>query len=195
MIATIVMFIVVAVASADDHERKKFIHGEYGFNGGGSCVSTPSANWTGVDFTLTDPTNVSSSSFESHGIVTFEKNGTGTLDVYVWTIPIPPAFSAGYVHITSDFTYTLGPDGAINYATVLNSEKYEILNADPTSATFGHPSGVVLYRDHSSLTGWVSADQQTIVLASPAPEIDTLMLSPTKPVQKVICHESHTCVR
>lgn len=188
MIAAIVMFTAVAMVSADDKDFKA-IHGEYGFSSGGNCVSTPIANWTG-DFTVSDPTKVSGISYNSHGIVTFEKNGTGTVDLRVWTTPIPPAWAAGFVHVSFPFTYTINGDGEINVESVPNKFKQEILN--PVT---GAPTGLVFYRDHFSFTGWVSADHKTIVLASPAPEILTLLDGSLNPLQKVLCHESLTCVR
>jgi len=77
-----------------------------------------------------------------------------------------------------------------------DSVKQESLNP-VTGQPFTPP--VVVYRDNYSLTGWVSGDLKTIVLATPAPEIDTVMSGPDPTtatlISKVICHESHTLTR
>lgn len=202
------MLTAVAPASAWD----KGIQGEYGFAGGGICIATPFTNYTLTPSpnpfdpsNLTDPTKVSASSFYAHGILTFKKDGTGTIDllsvgstlytpVNPSTTPptILPSWGASYAHVTYPFTYTLGADGAMTWAAVPDTVKQEVLN--PVT---GVPTGAVSYRDHYSLAGWVSADHKTIVLATPAPEIDTIMATPTSTtgISKIICRESHTLTK
>ncbi len=207
------MFISVAMVAAFDHGWKG-INGEYGFAGGGICIATPGANYTPTPspnpfdpINLLDPTKVSASSFHSQGNLTFKKDGTGTIDLYavqttLYTPVIPkttpptilPSWGASYAHLTYPFTYTLGADGKMNWAAVANTVKQEVLN--PVT---GVPTGMVVYRDHYSLTGWVSADHKTITLATPAPELHTIMSGPDPTmatvISKIVCHESHTLTR
>jgi hypothetical protein len=209
MIAVMAIFVTAATASAGDRDRddhQKGIIGEWGFSGGGNCVVTPAANWNPTSenpFALVDPAKVSFSSFHAQGIVTFGHNGKGTIDfVTVGTPTAPlftgaPAWSTSSYHITYPFTYTLTHDGELTFEADLNTMKTEDLNV-----ITGTPTGGVVYRDHYSLTGWVSADHKTMTLATPSPKIVTNMLKNTVsgntvfvPIQKMICHDSQVATR
>ncbi|MGZ6292551.1 MAG: hypothetical protein ACXWMK_10220 [Syntrophales bacterium] len=195
MMAAIAIFISAATASAHDPLG---IIGEYAFSGGGNLIMTPYANWDPANpFTLVDPTHVSFSSYHAHGVLTFRHNGTGTIDMYSLGTPSAPiwsgatAWSPSYYHITYPFTYTVNHDGEITVEANPNTMKQEVIN--PVT---GMPTGMVVYRDHYSLRGWVSVDHKTITLATPGPRIDTNMLAPAlTPLSKVISHDAHVCNR
>ncbi len=200
--AALTMFISVAAALAFDHEWKR-IHGEYGFAGGGICIATPFTNIKDPKASnpfnpsnLIEPTKVTASSFHSHGVLNFKKDGKGTIDLYavgstLYTITMLPSWGANYAHVTYPFTYTISDDGEMTWAAVTDTVKQEVL--DPVT---GVPTGLIIYRDHYSLKGWVSGDHKTITLATPAPEVDTTTIAgATTPLQKIICHESHTLTR
>jgi hypothetical protein len=207
MIAAIAICIVGAKASAGDRDNHhKFINGEYGFTGGGNCISTPYANWDPNNpFVLiapsSDPTKVSANSYHVNGLLSFKKNGTGTIDLYSTGTPTGPSsfthlypWSVTYGHATYPFTYTITDDGEFTFEAVEYKFKQESLN--PLT---GDVLGAVC-RDHYKLKGWISADHKTIVVATPAPEIDTIfgVFSDTiclSPIAKLICHDSFTCTR
>lgn len=198
MMAAIAIFIAAATASAHDPLG---IIGEYGCSGSGNLIMTPYANWDSTNpnpFTLLDTTKVSFSSYNAYGIVTFKHNGTGTLDLYSLGTPTAPLWtgaspwSPSYYHITYPLTYTVNQDGEITLEANLNTMKEEVLN--PVT---GMPTGMVVYRDHYSLTGWVSEDHKTITVATPGPRVDTVMSPPPglTPLSKVISHDAQVCIR
>ena len=104
-----------------------------------------------------------------------------------------PCANPSYYHITYSFTYTIDKDGKITSEADTNEVKQEALN--PVT---GMPTGVVAYKDHFSLTGYVSPDHKTITFATTAPIIDTLMAetpSGLMPLFKIISHESYVANR
>jgi hypothetical protein len=201
IIAAMAIFVGVATAAAGDRDRdyhQKGIIGEWGFSGGGNCTLTPATNYaptTTNPLNLTDSTKVSFSSYHAHGIVTFKPKGVGTIDFYTIGTPTAPLFTGASAwnpssyHITYSFTYTVTDDGEMTFEADANTMKQEALDLT------GTPTGVVAYRDHYSLAGWVSADHKTITLATPAPRISTNMDNNLNPLQKAICHDSQVCVR
>jgi hypothetical protein len=202
MMAAIAIFIAAATASAGDHDRdaiggghKKNIVGEYGFSVSNNCISTPADNWASSASPLgkaTDPTQVWANDAHGHGVVTFKHDGTGTSDAYA--VQTPPSstvpWGAMYFHIKSSFTYTVKHDGEITITADSNKYQQEVI-----SLVTG-PTGVLYTRDKFSLTGWVSADDKTITLANPAPEVMTLTVTfpgnppPAPSINKLICHYS-----
>jgi hypothetical protein len=205
MIAAIAICIVGAKASAGDRDNNhKFINGEYGFTGGGNCIATPFLNYAPTStnpFNLVDPTKVSANSYHANGLLTFKKDGTGTIDLYSTGTPTGPSsftllypWGVTYGHATYPFTYAITDDGEFTFEAVEYKFKQESLN--PLT---GDVLGAVC-RDHYKLKGWISADHKTIVVATPAPEIDTIfgVFSDTiclSPISKMICHDSFTCTR
>jgi hypothetical protein len=200
IMAAIVMFITVTTAPAFDRSHyRKYIIGEYGFTGSGNCISTPFANWDPHNpFVLIDLKKVSASSYHVHGILTFKKDGTGTIDLYSTGTPTGPSsftllypWSATRAHTTYPFTYTITGDDEFIFEAVENTFKQETLDFVTGEVV------ATACRDNYKLKGWISADHKTIVVATPAPEIDTIFSDPTcsTPAFKVICHDSHTCTR
>ena len=195
--AAIAIFVSASTASANGPLD---IIGEYGFSGGGNIIETPYANWDPNNpFTLKDPTKVSFVSYHAYGIVTFNHNGTGTLDcISLGTLTAPlftgaSVWNPSYYHITYPFTYTIDKEGKITSEAVTNAVKQEAL--DPVT---GMPTGMVAYKDHFSLTGYVSPDHKTITFATTAPIIDTLMVETPgglMPLFKIISHESYVANR
>jgi hypothetical protein len=205
IVAALALFMAVTMASAGDgNHHRKFIAGEYGFTGGGNCISTPFLNYAPTPtnpFNLIDPTKVSANSYHVNGLLTFKKDGTGTIDLYSTGTPTGPSsftllypWGVTYGHATYPFTYTITDDGEFAFDAVEYKFKQESLN--PLT---GDVLGAVC-RDNYKLKGWISADHKTIVVATPAPEIDTIfgVFSDTiclSPIAKLICHDSFTCTR
>lgn len=208
MMAAIATFIPVATASAgdrewkaiDDHHRKAIV-GEYALVGGGNCISTLASNWDPNNPLTVDPTKVSASSYHAYGTLTFKHDGTGTINFTQvsthTTIPAPPPppnsfWRPSLAQASYPFTYTITGDGEFTFAAkpgTFTATYYDPLHPETELYT------VVIDQYH--LTGWVSADHKTIVVATPAPEIRTVsfVLTPTIPFLKLICHDSHVCTR
>jgi hypothetical protein len=205
MIAAIAIFITVTTAPAFDRgHHRNFIAGEYGFTGGGNCVSTPFSNYAPTadkPFNLIDATKVSANSYHVNGLLTFKRDGTGTIDLYSTGTPTGPSsftllypWGVTYGHATYPFTYAITDDGEFTFEAVEYKFKQESLN--PLT---GDVVGTAC-RDNYKLKGWISADHKTIVVATPAPEIDTIFGAFSdpicvSPISKIICHDSFTCTR
>lgn len=189
IIAALALFMAVTMTSAGDgDDHRKGIIGEYGFTGGGNCISNPIGNFDPID-----PTKVSGSSYNVHGFLIFKKDGTGTIDFWSVGTPIAPAWTVTYSHATYPFIYTVTDDGEFTFAAAPNTFTSTYYNPflPPTDATKLY--SVIIDQYH--LTGWVSADHKTIVVATPGPEIRIVSLPNGTQLQKLICHDSHVCTR
>ena len=137
MIAAIMMFTVVTMPSANEHNRKNTFHGEYAVTGTGSCLVAiagfdasrqPNGGATGPWFwgamTLDD------------GVYTFNKDGSGSVkitlhetDLYSSGMGAPPG--VGTATEKYNFTYTMD-NGKITFTYVTGS--YEADWTDGPSA-------------------------------------------------------------
>jgi hypothetical protein len=149
MIAAITIFIAAATASAGDHHRKA-IHGVYGWAGTGHCMPTD------VDGIPLSDTNGHTNRFfsTSQGTITFKHNGTGKVR-FTGT----GGDNTGAVNYEAqyDHEYHIAPDGAITIDMVENSYVQ----------TFPDVPDLKLCVDFLNLKGWISADQETITIATP----------------------------
>jgi hypothetical protein len=183
MMATIVLFVAAATTASASGDRSKTIVGEYGFSGGGTCMSTA----INPDGTFIDTTKVSGLTYTSNGVVTFEGNGMGSVNYTLVSIPNPPAWGnqtssvGGY-----QFTYKFTDDDVVTLTAVENTN----------CNTQTNPPGGTTCRDHNLLIGYVSADHKTIEFANPAIEVDTLsFVLPDKtlfPILKLACIYSYS---
>ena len=185
MMAALVLFVAAATASASGDQPNTIV-GEYGFSGGGYCMSTPIANWNS-DNTLIDPTLVSGLTYTSNGVVTFESNGTGFVNYTLVSIPNPPAWNQTSSVGGYPFTYEFTGDDVVTLTAVENT--------NCNTQTYPPPSSTTC-RDHNLLIGYVSADHKTIEFANPAIEVDTLSFKASEtlliPILKLACIYSYS---
>ena len=120
MMAAMAMFTLVAMASADDHEWKRVIDGNYAVTGTNSCVIAPN----GFDPKY-DPLLIPSGEWQTVqgyilGIFTFHHDGSGqfrskiavSLQLNPGT-PAPPLLIEN--HFDYNFTYKVTGDGVISF--------------------------------------------------------------------------------
>ena len=96
------------------------LEGRYGMTATGACLSSS------VGFT---PNNVaiepsSANSAVNQGILTFRHDGTGSARIFQTQINLPPAAPATFsssADITFNFTYRMGPEGAMTLDMLLDS--------------------------------------------------------------------------
>jgi len=200
IIAAIAMFMVVAMASADDHHA---IRGQYAASGGGGCLIAP----LGFDPKNPGVPNYDAQgawiiqTFSNEGVWTFDRNGTGSVQSVVrfvtqaYTTPPPPIGvgpvppSAGAQDITFSFHYTI-TDQAVITVTV-DQGTY-------TGRWFYGPAPTTpYYADGLVLTGAVAPDGKTITLNRGLPNGDPNIMTfganafgfPPG-VAQLICHQS-----
>jgi hypothetical protein len=125
----IAMFIAVPMASADDHQKRKSIQGEYYFTGSGPCLMAPTGfNPALQPNNVTDlgPWNASNSTWE--GIISFKRNGTGEFKSIfrvverpssLWPPPTFPSGNdipdVGAANISWKFNYDVSHSGRITF--------------------------------------------------------------------------------
>jgi len=179
MIAAITIFIAAATASAGDHHRKA-IHGVYGWAGTGNCIPTDE---NGIP--LSDTNGHTNRFFStSQGTITFKHNGTGKVR---FTGTGGDNTGAANYEAQYDHEYHIAPDGAIT----IYSKEFTYVQR------FGGPmDGVILYIDFLTLKGWISADQETITIATPEPTVVTMTFPELGNFRRyAICNFSFTLVR
>jgi hypothetical protein len=191
------IIVAAAEASAGDQRMKglhhpKTIQGVYGWTGPVRCISTTPDGFNETGTPL-DTNTLSTMSTTSQGTITFKRNGTGMVQFTgVSTTDSPPEgasasrFKASYLH-----TYKISDDGAISIDALPPGLVQTILT--------GPNQGAEITIDTWDYTGWVSADQNTIVIATPKPTVQQLLLNLPNDnyfqIGSVICHASHTLVR
>ncbi len=173
IIATIAMFIVVGMASANDQKRNKTMNAKYAFAGSGNCLIAingfnaslqPNDGANGMWFW--GPLTV------DEGVITFNKDGTGSVknilhayDIWGPFFGSPPNAGAG--NETWDFTYTMTNNGNITITYAKGS--FEL---DFTSGPSAPPSPMaVQYFILPPVKGVVSPDGKILYASWGAPSI------------------------
>jgi hypothetical protein len=192
VIGAIATFIAAAIASAGD-KHWKTLHGEYAFTGTTSCLVSD----LGFNPNLTPlfGSKVFSNSHGAHGVMTFNRDGTGTLEgkaVFIVPPPAPgpPAPSvpiAGSFSSSAQFTYNITDDGMITTELVPGTWV-------STYLTGPIPAGTTTWLDQWSLSGMVSADHKTLTLGSGGTAVETSTNS-LGAVFHQICYRSIVLIR
>jgi len=114
------------------------LQGRYGLSASGTCLGSP--NGFNANNVAIEPSFVTSNL--NHGVLTFERDGTGSASVVQTQLNLPPgpaAFSNS-ANITFKFTYELAPGGAMTVNMLLDTYSATYLTgplaAAGLSATF-----------------------------------------------------------
>jgi len=155
-------FIMAAMASADDHQRRT-IHGKYAFTGSNACM----AAFLGFDSDL-QPIGGASAPFDNQtweGEYTFKHSGKGAIEVTAHNVGVSPPFGGGgSLSIHWDFNYTVDPGGKITFTLVPGSYVGQWLT--------GTLKGQGVFHDISdSWHGVISPDGNQILVTWGAPVI------------------------
>jgi hypothetical protein len=157
--AVLVIFMVVAMASAFGQQWRKEIHGEYAFTGTGQCLFAPG----GFDEKFVPKTNLwwfGPNWWD--GVITFNKNGSGSLDARHRYMDNAPTVDAGLAHIYWGFTYTVDR-GKIIFTVIPGTYLVEYLEGPSAPGTV---SGVLF--DHP-YDGYISADGKNLIVSYGVP--------------------------
>ena len=197
IIAVGVMFIPVAMASADDHHDhhwKNTIQGEYAFTGTTSClVSNLEFN---PNLTPKQGSIVYYNSHSARGFMNFNRDGTGTFETEVAVFIVPPPAPgapgpavpiAGSFKTSAQFTYNI-TDGDIVTIELVPGTWVSTFLTGPI------PAGTTTSVDQWSLSGTVSADHNTLTLGSGGTVVETTTNS-LGAVFYQICHRSSVLIR
>jgi hypothetical protein len=135
-------------------------------------------------------------SFSSHGVRTFNGDGTGKVAArsvssshpFALPNPVPPHFfsrgGASSSDLQADFTYQVAPDRTFTISQPLVTG----------TVLTGFRAGQTFTFGPVSLVGRVSHDRKTLTTASDTPVIDILTFSNTDVFQR-ICHQSRTLIK
>jgi len=171
MIATIALFIMVTMVSADDNRGKNHFQGEYAFNAEGACLFAAGGFLDDFQPKL-GPAGVwqlGPNLWE--GTYTFNKDGTGVMSALHRFVnlqgpnfpPPPPTPSIGLASISWGFTYTVDK-GVITFTYMPGT----------FVATYilGPPAGSVIYAKITEpWTGRISPDGKNILVSFGVPSI------------------------
>jgi hypothetical protein len=172
IIAAIAMFMVVAIASANDHRGKKTMNAKYAFAGSGNCLIAIS----GFNASLQPNDGANGMWFWGpvtldEGIIKFNKDGTGSVtnilhayDIWGPVFGAPP--NAGAANETWDFTYTMTNSGNITITYTEGS-----CELDFTSGPNAPPSPLAVgYFILPPVKGVVSPDGKNLYVSYGAPD-------------------------
>jgi hypothetical protein len=121
MMASIVMFALVAMASADDHKWKHGIDGDYAVTGTNSCVIAPGGFSSYGETVLTPKGDWQTVQGYILGIFTFHHDGSGQFrsrtTVSLQPNPTDPTTAPLLIesHFDYNFTYKVTGDGVISF--------------------------------------------------------------------------------
>jgi hypothetical protein len=179
MIAAIAMLTVVAMASADDHQWRKTIHGEYAFTGTGACLFAFLGFNT--DFTPKGGELASKGPGSNFwdGVMTFKRDGTGSLSSRHRFMDPAPAPAAGLAHLYWEFTYTVDR-GKITFMEIPITY----------SAVYEAPPGPGLsnVKFTEPYDGYISADGKNLIVSFGVPmKLIPHDPPPFAPALEIIC--------
>jgi hypothetical protein len=181
---------------ADDDGSPRALRGKYALTGAAVCVFSNATLAPVYIPPLGFTTNfvpighASSNSFSRNGVLTFNKDGTGTSSTRVTAIGDPDPGDSGAtssIDSSSSFTYTVGDDGAFSLAE----------GTFTSTAVAGPRTGIVTQTSNLPvLTGFVSNDRKTIVFGSFDPLVESTTRVDLGVVESLrVCHRTSTAVR
>jgi hypothetical protein len=171
-----IMLFAALPASAQD--RTKQLKGDYAFTGTAVCTNSPA----GFSPSLVPLGSNSEASFGTTGVVTFNGDGTGTLQGRTVTQP----GNVQALDTVIPLTYSVAADRTL---TVVQGPSVNTFVAGTLTGQQNSSSGVPPFVGH------VSSDRKSIVFGTfdPAVETITFLTSPT--VTQRICFRSFTGIR
>jgi hypothetical protein len=98
------------------------LQGRYGLSASGTCLTSPNGFYP--NNVAMEPSSVTSNL--NHGVLTFERDGTGSASIVQTQLnlpPVPPALAAfsSSANITFNFKYELAPGGAMTVNMLLDT--------------------------------------------------------------------------
>jgi hypothetical protein len=175
MMIAIATFMAAAMASADDHDGWG-IHGIYAFTGSNGCLAAP----FGFNSSLTAINGVSGFDFQTwEGTYTFERNGTGMLQVLFHDVGATPN-AGGSGKIEWKFTYTVTDEGKITF-TIPGAYSGQWLTGPMAPGTIefivtGSNNGVISPDGKQILVTWGAPQMQINAGAQPFPGADLQLI-------------------
>jgi hypothetical protein len=137
------------------------LEGRYGLTGMGTCLSAPNGFYPNK--VASDPSSASAT--VNQGVLTFERDGTGSATVYQTQLNLPPAQAtySSSAQVTFRFTHQLQPDGALTVDMLLDTYAATYL----TGPSAGLSAGFVTTPPLAPTwvwTGSVGNDRKTLLL-------------------------------
>lgn len=188
------MALMLAAAAMADQGRT--LNGQYAFSGSAVCVFSNATLVPvyipplGFTPTFVPIGHASSNSFSSHGVLTFNGDGTGSQTARTVAIGDPDPGDSGAtsaLDISSSFTYTVADDGTFTVSQ----------GPITSNAVAGPRVGIQTVTSNvPTAVGHVSSDKKTLVYGSFDPAVESTLRVDLNEVESVrICHRSNTAVR
>ena len=170
------MLLAALPASAQD--RTKQLRGDYAFTGTAVCTNSPA----GFSTSLVPLGSNSQASFGTTGVVTFNGDGTGTLQGRTVTQP----GSVQALDTVIPLTYSVAADRTL---TVVQGPSLNTFVAGTLAGQQNSSSGVPPFVGH------LSSDRKSIVFGSFAPDVETITNLSGPGQNQRICFRSFTGIR
>jgi len=181
-----VMLLWTGAADADPQPLNELLQGDYGFTGEGTCLG---ALPPGFNPNLTPIDGRFTSSFSTQGVLTFNGDGTGTVQSRSVSVTHPDTpvtlggASSSDTH--ASFTYTVASDRVVT--VVSGPVTGTVLTGSRTGQTF-------TIDPFPSLTGRIARDPKSLTLASEEPTVEVETYS-NGDVYSRICHRSRVLLK
>jgi hypothetical protein len=151
-----------AAAFAHDHDSR--LRGTYALTSSSFCIQDSAS--IGFNPNFSPKGTVASFSSTIDGIMVFHADGTGTMNTRSFVVDV----GEGTTSDTSyQITYTIGPDGTLSVKAVPGTFSTTILT--------GPNAGLTQIVDVPDTSGFIGEDARAIILAPPAPSVQTVTRS------------------
>ena len=190
MMAAIVMFTLIATASADGQKYRKTLQGEYAFTGSGACTLAPGGFNDNYTPKYAEAANMGPNFWE--GVYTFNYNGKGKMETRQCYQEGPNAMfphSSGCLLLSWEFEYKM--DGAeITFTFIPGTYYLEYIEGPNVGVIppITPPNGVVFDKPW---TGRISPDGRNLFVFYGGPFKFDLPPPPPFEVFEVICNGVH----
>jgi hypothetical protein len=170
--------ILLAALPASAQDRTKQLRGDYAFTGTAVCTSSPA----GFSLSLVPNGGSSESSFGTTGVVTFNGDGTGTLQGR--TVTQPGSIEA--LDTVIPITYGVAADRTL---TVVQGPSLNTFVAGTLAGQQNSSTGVPPFVGH------LSSDRKSIVFGTFDPAVETITFLSSPAQTQRICFRSFTGIR
>ncbi len=191
IVATIAMFIVVALASADPKDDNA-LQGQYAFTGPGNCVVSPTG--FGANYVPNPPGDVFAANQIWEGVYTFSRDGSGSINAVVRSFDLP-GFGLGIADITWEFKYSMTDKN--RFQTWLAPGTYDKVEwtAGSNCDSNGQNCATIYFDIEGTWEGVVASDGKSISITGGPPLIHILCDPGQPPCVHIpfqaYCTESH----
>ncbi len=174
--------VLIAVLPLSAQGARQQLNGTYSFTGEQACLVSPA----GFTANLMPIAAASVQSASTHGLITFNADGTGTANFKELLIAHPPAtlVAASAQQASFSFTYTIADDGVLTF----------VIGTVTGTFVAGPYAGLAFTNNPPPMVGGISRNGSAITLTTVDPAVETSILPAVAVSIPRICHRSRVLV-